>query len=138
MTQRSVQFRLRPEVAREHIAGVVRAGVRKIAMQALRGIVLRTPVDSGRARSNWHVSLEFPVTMEIGPHSPGKGGSTGAANAEATIAAGTQTINLAPAFGIIFIANGLPYINRLEHGWSGQAPAGMVRVTLDQITAQFH
>jgi hypothetical protein len=31
------------------------------------------------------------------------------------------------------ISNAAPYINRLEHGWSSQAPAGMVAVTLMEI-----
>lgn len=31
------------------------------------------------------------------------------------------------------ISNNLPYIERLENGWSQQAPAGMVRVTLSEF-----
>lgn len=33
----------------------------------------------------------------------------------------------------IYIANGLPYILRLENGWSKQAPAGMVAITLAEL-----
>jgi hypothetical protein len=138
VAQRSIQFRLSERVAREHIERVVQLAVQKIAMQCLTGIVLRTPVDTGRARSNWHVSIEAPVLDQREPYSPGAGlGAGERANAQAAISAGTAVIGRAPAFGMIFISNGLPYINRLEHGWSGQAPAGMVRVTLDQVAAQF-
>lgn len=136
--QRSITFRLRPEVAREHIARVVQNGVRKIGMQALRGVVMRTPVDTGRARSNWQVSVDTPLLTNINAYAPGtKLGIGEAGNAQATIQAGSAIIDNAKPFGMIFISNGLPYINRLEHGWSGQAPAGMVRITLDQIQAQF-
>lgn len=136
--QRSITFRLRPDMAREHIAKATRLGVQKIAMQALRGIVMRTPVDTGRARSNWQVSLDSPLLTNKDAYSPGtKLGIGESGNAESAIQVGAATIGSAPAFGVIYIANGLPYINRLENGWSGQAPAGMVRLTLDQIAAQF-
>jgi len=36
----------------------------------------------------------------------------------------------------IFIVNGLPYINRLENGWSQQAPNGMVAITLAELPAR--
>jgi hypothetical protein len=124
--QRSITFRLKPDVAKERVAEVVRMGVQKIAMQALRGIVLRTPVDTGRARSNWNVSLGTPDLTEQDPTSPAD-----------VLAVGESTIAEAPAIGIIYISNGLPYIERLEAGYSKQAPAGMVRLTLDQIAAQF-
>lgn len=126
MTQRSITFKLSPSVAREHVAKVVRMGVQKIAMQCLRGIVFRTPVDTGRARSNWHVSIGEPDLEQ-----------SEAASAEATVSAGTGVIAGANPFGIIYISNGLPYIKALEFGHSKQAPAGMVRLTLDQVAAQF-
>ena len=31
------------------------------------------------------------------------------------------------------ITNPKPYISRLEKGWSGQAPSGMVRITLEEV-----
>jgi hypothetical protein len=31
---------------------------------------------------------------------------------------------------IIYLTNSLPYARRLEYGWSKQAPAGMVRITV--------
>ena len=124
--QRSITFNINKSVVRERIAEVVQMGVQKIAMQCLRGIVLRTPVDTGRARSNWAVSIGEADTSEkdIG-------------GADATIAVGAATIATAPAYGRIFIANGLPYILALEYGHSKQAPGGMVRLTLDQVASQF-
>ena len=36
-----------------------------------------------------------------------------------------------------FLTNSVPYIVMLEYGWSGQAPFGMVRITLHEATVEF-
>ena len=136
---RSIRLNLDVDRIGDRINEVMELAVRKIAMQILTGVVYRTPVDTGRARSNWNVSVEGPNVSVRLAHAPGeKLGLDEQANAQATITANTATIEGAPAFGVIFISNGLPYINRLEHGHSqAQAPQGMVRLTLDQVAAQF-
>lgn len=35
--------------------------IRKFAMKVDRGVVMRTPVDVGRLRANWQVSLNQPI-----------------------------------------------------------------------------
>lgn len=135
---RSIRFTLEPGAAADRVEGIVRMAVQKIAMQVLRGVVMKTPVDTGRARSNWHVSLSAPDLSEREAYAPGSGLGLGeGGNAAATITAGSATIETAPAYGMIYLSNGLPYIMRLETGWSQQAPAGMVKMTLDEVTAQF-
>jgi hypothetical protein len=37
-----------------------------------------------------------------------------------------------PQFGY-YITNNLPYAERLEYGWSGQAPSGMIRLSLAEF-----
>lgn len=100
----------------------------KIALQALRGVVLKTPVDTGRARGNWNTSVGSP-SPEIGDTTDKGGG--------ATISGGATVILSARPFSTIWLSNNLPYIQRLEHGWSGQAPNGMVSVTVTEIQSQF-
>lgn len=39
--------------------------------------------------------------------------------------------------GSIFLTNSLPYAHRLENGWSKQAPAGMVRLSMVEITNHY-
>ena len=39
---------------------------RKIALELLRRLIMRTPVDSGRARGNWQASVGTPATGETG------------------------------------------------------------------------
>lgn len=89
--------------------------VRQAALAALTGATFATPVDKGVARANWNVEIGIPDLSY-----------TDSTNATASIARGGVTIqkyNLNK--GSIFISNNLPYIGRLENGYSRQAPEGM-------------
>lgn len=93
---------------------------RAVALEALKGVVRMTPVDTGRARANWQVSQDAPAAGEV--EATDKRGS-------ATITSGGAVALAAPAYSETFIANNLPYIEELEGGSSTQAPAGMLNVT---------
>jgi hypothetical protein len=113
------------------------AEVRKICLDLLTGIVLKTPVDTGRARANWFTSINSPsanVTVSTDP------------SGSSTISSGLSAISKATG-NVLWITNNLPYIYRLEFGgypngpkttggFSSQAPAGMVRVTVNNIARQ--
>lgn len=94
---------------------------RAIALELFRSVILGTPVDTGRARGNWQTSLWNP-----------KGGEV-----ERDMSAALQeTARETSAFGmgkLIYLANNLPYIYRLEFGWSKQAPGGMARKNAARI-----
>ncbi len=95
-----------------------------LAREALTGIVNLTPVKSGRARGNWQVSIANPTTQEVDRLDPvGK----------TTIDEGLAEIASAAPFQSIWITNNVPYIGRLEHGHSKQAPSGMVATTLNRL-----
>lgn len=97
---------------------------KKIALQALIGVVNRTPVDTGRARGAWQVTLATVPDKEFRSRNP--------------IASGTARIEAKTAtFSSIFITNNVPYIIFLEGGSSKQAPRGMVAVTLEELRVQF-
>ncbi len=103
--------------------------VRKCALAIDATVVLATPVDTGRARANWQVSLNDPKNSTRDPFSTGAGGSTGgqnarAAMAEAQVVIDGYTYERSPVG--LFITNNLPYIGRLNNGHSAQAPAGFV------------
>jgi hypothetical protein len=98
------------------------------AFQILAGIIQKTPVDTGRARANWFLSEGAPVIASTLPTGKDKDGRP------------TFAVNATPQASItgrarIFITNSLPYIVPLEYGHSQQAPAGMVRVTLAEVSA---
>lgn len=99
--------------------------VRKLTTDILTSVVLKTPVDAGRARANWNVSLNR-VDTSVSVTTTDVGG-------QKTIHFGNAAISKWEPGDTIYIANSLPYIRRLEYdGWSKQAPAGMVRITLAQ------
>ncbi|NBT33816.1 MAG: hypothetical protein EBT13_18445 [Rhodobacteraceae bacterium] len=56
----------------------------------------------------------------------------------ANVACGADDLAAYPdTLPIIYIQNNLPYANRLENGWSGQAPQGMVALTVAEVSAAF-
>jgi hypothetical protein len=102
--------------------------VRRCALAVDGAVVIATPVDTGRARSNWQVRADQPATDTIDPYDEGKDGSTGGANARAALDQGKAVIsryngNLNRE---LHITNNLAYIGRLNDGYSAQAPAGFV------------
>lgn len=97
---------------------------RAIGLEALKGIVETTPVDTGRARGNWQVNQtgdapELDVEDKTGAD---------------TVAKGSTEIAKQDRTKVFFIANGLPYIIPLEFGHSAQNRA-MVRQTLNRLRA---
>ena len=50
-----------------------------------------------------------------------------------TIAALTAGVKTSSGASVHWITNSLPYINRLEQGWSRQAPSGMVGLTVTEF-----
>jgi hypothetical protein len=101
-----------------------------ISLQALSGLVLKTPVDTGRARANWLVTVGTTTFAET--DATDKPGS-------ATISSGTVAISSVrkDPFTIVYLQNNLPYIEDLEGGSSTQAPAGMIVATVAEIESQF-
>jgi len=97
--------------------------MRSIVAVSLQGIMSRNPVDTGRSRANWRVQAGKP-DLETDDN----------VDAAATLNRG---LGVAKALELrdknIYISNNLPYAMRLEYGWSGQAPQGMVRVTAVEV-----
>ncbi len=98
--------------------------VRKLALDILSRVVLRSPVDTGRFRGNWQVGLDAAPGGNLNVTDKSGGG---------TIAAGSAVVGHAQAGGTIFIVNNLSYGPALERGWSKQAPAGMVGLTVAEF-----
>lgn len=98
--------------------------VRRLSLELFRMVVLKTPVDTGRARANWQLAIG---TMPEGVLELDDRSGTATISAGAAAAAGVK------AGDVIYLANSLPYIRRLEYGWSQQAPNGMVRQSIAEI-----
>lgn len=101
-----------------------------VALTFLREVVNHTPVDTTLAASNWMVSLG--VMPSLATHSIrlayvyGSGGSTAEASRAAAIAAGAEVIAKKLPGQPLYVYNVIPYIRRLDAGWSSQEPAGFV------------
>ncbi|NAR50111.1 hypothetical protein GPS59_14275 [Acinetobacter haemolyticus] len=103
--------------------------IKNIGRDLVQGVVTSTPVDTGAARANWIASSE--PTKEF--------------DAQASDKSGQGTINKAFVFyarnvrlgSLIYLQNNLPYIEKLENGWSDQAPKGMVSTTMNAIKQKY-
>lgn len=105
------------------------ATVRAAAIAIDQAVVTATPVDTGRARSNWIAEVDAPSRIVREPFVPGSLGSTGAENVRASTLDAARKIARYNGDRNIFIAisNNLGYINSLNSGSSQQAPAGFVQ-----------
>lgn len=131
------RFARRMEIRARNVPREVGKIVRRVALAADQAVVLGTPVDIGRARSNWIVSLGSEVTEPIEPYSPiapgtdpGKISETG--NAQAALAQGREQIAQRKSEQAIHITNNVPYIKPLNEGSSSQAPAMFVEAAVQQ------
>ncbi len=98
----------------------------KIATSILKELTDITPVDTSKALSNWQVSLDEPVNFSIEPYFSGKSGSTEEKSAAAAFSEGKVSLYSKEPGEAIYVSNLLPYIQRLNEGYSSQAPAGFV------------
>jgi len=80
---------------------------------------MKTPVDTGRARGNWQLTIDDPAVLEKYSDRP--------------IEEGMATLKTLGIFQVVFITNNVPYIVYLEKGSSSQAPNGMVEITLQEL-----
>lgn len=92
--------------------------LRKAALNVGGSIIMNTPHDTGRARGNWQTSLDTPILSEIDRLDYN--------GQQAINELGTVTRSVSFDTKVIHFSNNLPYINRLNSGWSKQADPGYV------------
>jgi len=95
---------------------------RRITLDLKKRIELKSPVDTGRLRGSWAVSDSLPSEFL-----PAEGGGGNLGPIEATFA---------KPFDVSYVTSNLPYVTRIEFGYSGQAPQGMARVSLAEIVTE--
>jgi hypothetical protein len=96
---------------------------RAIVLELFSSVIKDTPVKSGRAKGNWQTSITSP--------------KSGVLDRTGDAVAINEATSESAKFGmgkVIYLANNLPYIYRLEFlGWSIQAPDGMARKNVARI-----
>jgi len=95
--------------------------IKKLAFDGFKELVVRTPVDTGFAQSNWRVGINEAPSASIRP-------TVGGFYSPASY--GNPTIEFGDS---VHLYNNVVYIKRLEQGWSGQAPQGMVEPTYSRL-----
>ena len=106
----------------------------RITLDLWNKITEKTPVDTGRARAGWQITLNAPgksVPPEMGKGT-GKHKKSSMPPPEPDVAYPNPKIT---GKEVVFITNNLPYIGVLEEGSSKQAPAGMVRTSIAEVKA---
>lgn len=99
----------------------VDASLREIIIEVGNSLIRMSPVDTGRFRGNWHLSIDVVENVTFDDADP---------NGQEAIAALVSAVSDFTAGQAAYIINNLPYAIPLEYGHSTQAPKGMVRVTL--------
>jgi len=137
---------LGPALKRTIVRDVPKFVARKVHgpahFELAKRVVLLTPVGNpdlwkekppagyvgGRARGNWQSSTGAPATGETGRIDPGGGSSVTDA---ASVAVGIR----GPV--VSFIVNNVPYIQRLNTGWSRQVGAQFVQRSTRAVKRRF-
>ncbi len=117
--------------------------LQRLALDMMGRIILRTPVDTGRARSSWDLSIGTPSEW-VPPEREGKGkkivaGQTFTMSDNAGSSVDSKAFATAKditATQPVFIVSNLDYIEALENGHSKQAPVGMVVISLAEVEAE--
>ena len=99
-------------------SGATNDFVQGVEISLFSSVIKDSPVDTGRFRGNWQTSTASPatgVTIDVDP------------SGSSAISAMTSLVQSLNDGRVTFLTNNLPYAERLEYGYSKQAPGGMVR-----------
>lgn len=99
----------------------------KLASIVNQTVITATPVDTGRAKGNWFATLGIPRLFSD-YDSKDQAGSNQISKNDSVISNKTEGQS-------VYITNNLPYIKRLNDGYSAQAPAGYVEAAVRAANA---
>lgn len=98
--------------------------VKNIVMDTVQSLVVSSPVDTGAYRASHIVSIG---SADMGVREPEVNANQDAAIQAVKIKLGN----------LVYIQNNLPYAERLENGWSDQAPQGIYSTTFNFISQKY-
>ena len=102
---------------------------KKITGEMLQQVVVATPVDTGQARGNWRVSVG--VVDKKTDQTQDKSG-------QGSITKGIATIQSGGGIGkVVYISNSLKYIEKLNNGWSMQAPKNFMQISFMNVVNKY-
>ncbi|MEC9061551.1 MAG: hypothetical protein VYC55_08095 [Pseudomonadota bacterium] len=120
-----MSFKRELKLAISEVEGITLRQVKLIFNDAFVSGVVKTPVDQGIAINSWYCSLGATNNGE-GERAPDLSGS-------ASIAAIQKAVGSMELGDKLLLYSNLPYIVRLEDGYSLQAPSGMIKTTVAEF-----
>lgn len=103
--------------------------MRMAAVEFWRQVIISTPVDTGRARMGWTISVNTPSDYSP-PESPL---GTGVVYYAMPNIAQMENIGTITISDSLYITNNVPYIGRLNDGYSKQAAARFVERAASRV-----
>ena len=100
--------------------------IRKIALDLLKKITVKSPVKTGRFKANWMTGIG------------GADETTTESTVDDAVMRGSIILSGYRDLKQIHISNNLPYAAALEHGHSMQAPLGVAEISVEEIEAHFN
>jgi hypothetical protein len=97
---------------------------RAAAIEILNGVVMKTPVDTGRARGNWQASVNTPIVRD--DEANDKAGNL-------TVSNGSYLIRRSKLENRIYLSNNVEYVPFLNQGSSRQAGARFVEAVVQRV-----
>ena len=98
---------------------------KKITGDMLTTVVAATPIDTSAARGNWRVGV-------------GKVDTTADLSSRGAVAVGLPKIASQGGLGkIVYISNSLKYIERLNSGYSKQAPQNFMQISFRNVVEKY-
>ena len=102
---------------------------KRITGEMLQQVVVATPVDTGQARGNWRVSVGVLDK---------KTDQTQDRSGQGSITKGIATIQSGGGIGkVVYISNSLKYIEKLNNGWSMQAPKNFMQISFTNVVNKY-
>ena len=95
---------------------------RKTCFEISNEVISNTPVDTSRAKNNWFPDIN-KFSSEV-TYTTNKQGSIN------LVTNATPKLKIGDTFTL---SNNLPYIERLEYGWSKQKPNGFVAIAIQKF-----
>lgn len=105
--------------------------MRQVSIKLFSAIIKASPVDTGRFRNNWFAAFGPTPSRETTNYT-GKQGSAAIARMTAVVSESRST---GGGWTEMTLTNNLPYAQRLEYGWSKQAPMGFVRLNIARFNS---
>lgn len=99
----------------------------KALLDVTSRVILKTPVDTGRARANWQPSLAAPASGKVNTQDKSGGSS---------LRSSAVLLNGRAAGYEYFLVNNLPYASVLEYGLYGTGEYATVKTTRDGYSVQ--